>query len=99
MHARHERVRRGAVRYLNSLARAGIVWRMSKRETGVALTSNGFIRYRLVHDLGPQAPQLRRGGNEIYDPNNRKLIPVRKIANGKENKETKQPYLGVLNDH
>lgn len=57
-----------AGRYLRALERAGYVMRLSRRETGTSMTSNGFIRWSLIRDTGEQAP-IARGDGSVYDPN------------------------------
>ena len=58
-----------AGRYVRLLERAGYLHRLPRREAGTSLTSNGFIRWALIRDTGTNPPMLRRGGQEIYDPN------------------------------
>jgi len=59
--------------YLTALVRAGIATKMNLREPGYAPSSNGFIRFALVRDLGPLAPAAAANG--VYDPNSRTLVP------------------------
>ncbi|HEY1502951.1 MAG TPA: hypothetical protein VGF92_01560 [Stellaceae bacterium] len=59
-------------RYFGSLCRAGVVVKLDKRERGAAVTSNGFIRWSLIRDLGPIAPLMRNNG--VYDPNSKAMI-------------------------
>jgi len=61
-------------RYLRCLARAGILVVDPERVDDGKLTSNGVLRYRLVKDLGPKAPVLRKDG--VYDPNAKTLYPL-----------------------
>lgn len=58
-------------KYLKALTRAGILTELPIRETGTALTSNGYKRWwlRPEKDTGPQAPVWRQGANTVYDPN------------------------------
>lgn len=50
-------VEANALKFLKSLVRAGVAARMPTREKGHALTSPGHVRFALVRDLGPRAPQ------------------------------------------
>lgn len=61
-----------ARKFFAAIARAGIVTRMKDREGGFAPTSNGFLRYALVKDLGPLVPVP--GTRGVYDPNAREMI-------------------------
>lgn len=54
-------------KYLRALRLTGYLVDM-RREPGDAPGSNGFKRYLLVRDTGPQAP-TRRAHNRVYDPN------------------------------
>jgi hypothetical protein len=58
--------------YLLLLCRAGVALRLRDREPGFAPSSNGFVRYALMKDLGPIAPVTR--ANALFDPNARKHI-------------------------
>lgn len=55
-------------RWLRALAGAGIL-KTEGRAKPEALTSNGCLRYRLVTDLGREAPVWRQARGEVYDPN------------------------------
>lgn len=55
-------------KYLRALERAGIIKRAPQRVPGMALTSNGFLRYILVKDVGQEAPVWRQKRNEIFCP-------------------------------
>lgn len=55
-------------RYLRALAAAGIL-KAEGRTVPDKPTSNGCLRYRLVRDLGRDAPVWRASRREIYDPN------------------------------
>lgn len=63
-------------KYLRALARAGYVQKLPRRDPGIALTSNGFARYLLIKDTGPQAPVWRQGKNTVYDPNTEEETPL-----------------------
>lgn len=56
-----------ARKYLKALSRAGIVRRLKDRAPGFAPTSNGFVRFQLLRDLGPLAPLT--GKTFVTDPN------------------------------
>lgn len=56
-------------KYLRALTRAGILTVEAQRAGGHALTSNGFLRYRLALDLGIKPPVWLASRNEVYDPN------------------------------
>ena len=56
-------------KYLRALTRSGFLAALPSRERGTAPTSNGFKRYLLVRDSGPQAPLWRMGRSTVYDPN------------------------------
>jgi predicted transcriptional regulator len=60
--------------YLTVLAKHGVVSALKRRAPGYALTSNGFIQYVLVDDLGPKAPLWRGSTGELVDRNNGKPI-------------------------
>jgi hypothetical protein len=48
------------LKYMNALVRAGVAARLPTRERGFALTSPGHVRFALIRDLGPLAPQAAR---------------------------------------
>lgn len=55
-------------KYLNALARAGILRVEPKRQPGKLLTSNGHHRYSLLIDCGVAAPVWRKSLNQVYCP-------------------------------
>ncbi|MBN2752583.1 MAG: hypothetical protein JXQ84_07725, partial [Rhodospirillaceae bacterium] len=55
-------------KYTAALTKAGYL-RELRRVAGTAPTSNGFKRYALIRDTGPEAPQLRTRSHCVYDPN------------------------------
>lgn len=59
--------RDGARKFVGALARAGYLSAL-RREPGDAPTSNGFKRWLLVEDTGPQTPAVKADGR-IWDPN------------------------------
>lgn len=70
-------VEANALKYMGALVRAGVAVRLPTREKGHALTSPGHVRWALIRDLGPRAPQAARSHlvnlNEPRHPE--KLIP------------------------
>jgi uncharacterized membrane protein len=52
-----------------ALANAGILQASEQRRPGAALTSNGYIEYRLVINSGRKNPVWRERFKEVYDPN------------------------------
>ncbi len=66
-------------RYITYLVAAGLVRRFKHRAKANAITSNGYRRYRLVHDLGPKVPVVRYGGKMLYDPNMKAEIAVKTV--------------------
>lgn len=61
-------------RYFGALIRAGVMVKLDRREAGAAMTSNGFVRWSLIRDLGPIAPVMRHGG--VFDPNSGTMIEL-----------------------
>lgn len=62
-----------AGRYLAALERAGYVRRL-RRQAGTAPTSNGFLRYQIVRNTGPDAPVVQKGGAALFDPNENRVV-------------------------
>jgi len=60
----HENARK----YLRALEQAGYLRTLPKQH-GQALTSNGFKRFQLMRQTGPQAPEVKHGGEHVFDPN------------------------------
>ncbi len=58
-----------AYHYLRRLAVAGFVLRLTQRDPGTALTSNGFIRFRLIKNTGPLAPFWSGKAKKMIDQN------------------------------
>ncbi|MDO9053811.1 MAG: hypothetical protein Q8K43_10495 [Sulfurimicrobium sp.] len=56
-------------KYVRALEKSGLLMREAARKPGSALTSPGSIRYRLMVDVGRQAPVWRAKNNTVYDPN------------------------------
>ncbi len=66
--------------YLRALRIAGYVRELKARQPGTAETSNGFKRYQLTTDTGPEAPQLRVRTKSLYDPNTETVISLQVTA-------------------
>lgn len=64
-----------AQKFLKALSRAGYL-RELRREPGTAPTSNGFKRYQLLRDTGPEAPQLRVRQRQLFDPNTQETFEI-----------------------
>lgn len=66
-----------AQKYFYQLCRARYVTRLPGRDkvSATALTSNGYVRYLLVVDNGPQAPVIRKQKGCLYDPNTKESVP------------------------
>lgn len=62
--------------YLSALRRAGYVVVLARREPGIAETSNGFKKWLLLRDSGPQAPIYRERYGEVFDPNTGERWPL-----------------------
>ncbi|PKR55503.1 hypothetical protein [Thalassospira marina] len=60
--------RENARKYLRALELAGYL-RVLPRQKGEAATSNGFKRFQLIRQTGPRAPEVKRGGQHVFDPN------------------------------
>jgi len=65
-------LRANALRYLRALERAGVVIQMKQKAVGHAPTSNGFLRFSLINDLGPIAPVASKKG--LLDRNANEVI-------------------------
>lgn len=65
-------------KYLRALTRAGYLVKLPRREPGVAMTSNGYVRWWLqdAKDTGPLAPVWRQSANTVYDPNIEQETPL-----------------------
>lgn len=74
-HSDPKKVSENARKYLNALRRAGIVVVMARREEGHAPSSNGYLRFRLLRDLGPKAPVPCR--LFVFDVNSSERIAYR----------------------
>lgn len=62
--------------YLRLLHRAGYLRRYDKRRPDGVPTSNGQVRYALIHDTGPQHPVPRCNRTVLHDPNTGERIPL-----------------------
>lgn len=72
---------RNVYKYLCALERAGILARSAPRRP--ARQSRGDVPWRLVRDLGPQAPVWRETARVVYDPNGGALLPIEPAAGGR----------------
>lgn len=63
-------------RYVRALASAGIL-KAEGRLPPEKRNSNGVLRYRLVADLGREAPVWRLRRHEVYDPNSGAIHAIR----------------------
>lgn len=63
-------------KWLKALAGGGVLKVDAKLVPGFALTSPGFLRYRLVINNGRKAPVWRASRNEVYDPNTKTCYPI-----------------------
>lgn len=64
------------LKYISALERVGVLKRPASRVPGTSPTSNGHVIWRLVRDLGRQAPVWRSGEQALWDPNAGVLIPL-----------------------
>jgi DNA-binding transcriptional MocR family regulator len=65
-----------ARRFVGALSRTGYLAEL-RRQPGEAPSSNGFKRWILVDDPGPQAPILKADGR-VWDPNRREFREARR---------------------
>lgn len=65
-------------KYLLALERAGILLRQVKRLP--ARQSRGCVQWRLLRNLGVQAPVWRQQAQEVFDPNTGKVYPLRRAV-------------------
>lgn len=65
-------------KYISALERVGVLVRLARRALGTTATNNGHghVVWRLVRDLGRQAPVWRSVQKVLFDPNSSALIPV-----------------------
>ena len=63
--------------YLQHLEACGVVERLARRQPGDALTSPGFVVWRLVRNLGISAPVWRSQQNVLWDPNAGQIVPFK----------------------
>lgn len=62
-------------KYVRALTRAGYLAEL-RREPGTALTSNGFKRWLMLCDSGPQAPVWNQTRQTVTDPNTGEVYPL-----------------------
>lgn len=68
--------RKDTAKYLQQLVGAGYAIKLGSREPGTSPTSNGFLRFALIKDTGPEAPVYSQRDNVLYDPNTRETFPI-----------------------
>lgn len=66
--------RNNAIKYVNALERGGYLARMRRRAPGDAPTSNGFVRWLLLRNTGPEAPIWQNRQDSVFDPNTRETV-------------------------
>lgn len=64
-----------ARKYASALCASGHLLEL-RREPGTAPTSNGFKRFALLRNTGPEAPLVRVTAREVYDPNTGETFPL-----------------------
>ncbi|MBF0192488.1 MAG: hypothetical protein HQL99_15320 [Magnetococcales bacterium] len=64
------------LKYFSALNRVGILSRLHRRVKGTAKTSNGFVVWAIIRNVGPKAPVWRPTKNEVYDPNTGTTYPL-----------------------
>lgn len=67
--------RDNAARFINRLKQAGYVTETHRRQPGTAPSSNGFKRFTLRRNTGPQAPIFRSEMGTVFDPNTGEDVP------------------------
>jgi hypothetical protein len=60
--------------YLGHLEAVGVVERLDRRQPGEALTSPGYVVWRLTRNLGLLAPVWRREQKVLWDPNRCEIV-------------------------
>jgi hypothetical protein len=76
--------------YLRRLEAHGVVERLERRQPGTALSSNGFVVWRLTRNLGLQAPVWRRQQKVLWDPNAGQIVPL-KTAQAEQQQDSSVP--------
>jgi hypothetical protein len=79
--------------YLFRLAACGVVERLDQRQQSDALTSNGYVVWRLKRNLGLLAPVWRREQKVLWDPNRQEVLPVTETAPKSSKAQKKQPQI------
>lgn len=64
-------------RYCKQLERSGYLVRLPRRERGSRPGSNGYLRWRLLDDTGPEAPIFKAKKQVMFDGNTREARPLR----------------------
>ena len=67
-----------ALKYLNALVACGVVMKLRNRAQGFAPSSNGFLRWAVINDVGPLAPRMCKQGLINPNANNEIIAPVAK---------------------
>lgn len=67
-------------KYLGRLVRVGILEILPERVRDGKETSNGLYGYRLVRDVGPKAPVVRKNEPGVYDPNGKTVFEPLEVA-------------------
>lgn len=75
--------------YLRSLEACDVVERL-RRRAGDAVTSPGYVVWRLKHNLGMLAPVWRRKQKVLWDPNASQILPFK--AAQAEKKDSPVPF-------
>ena len=76
--------------YLFRLQACDVVERLDRRQPGDALTSPGFVVWRLKRNLGLLAPVWRREQKVLWDPNAGQVVPL-KTAQSEEQQDSPVP--------
>jgi hypothetical protein len=76
--------------YLGHLEEVNVVERLDRRQPGEALTSPGYVVWRLTRNLGLLAPVWRREQKVLWDPNRLEIVkplvkPIADSETGFEN--------------
>lgn len=83
--------------YLERLELCGVVERLDRRQPGEALTSPGYVVWRLKRNLGLLAPVWRWKHKVLWDPNRCEIVaPL--VAAPKEQASSVNSETGFEND-
>lgn len=75
----YDKTYENARRLLHWLHKAHIIRKLPRKQAGLSQTSNGFIRYQLMIDLGPKHPVIRVRKHQIFDQNKQINIPFKDV--------------------